>query len=181
MSNMEAAMKRIRYALRTLSKTPLVTMVVVVSLGLGIGANTAIFSLLDQVILRLLPVERPEELMLVTSPREFKSGSVSTDNSGSDDSVFSYRIFRELEKRPEGLTAVAGFRSIGANLGYRNQTRAASAVLVSAAYFSTLGVRPLAGRLISAEDDVNGAGNLVAVLGYGYWQDRLVGPQDVLH
>src|SRR5437879_6306512 len=60
MINMDAAMKRILYALRTLSKTPLVTMVVVVSLGLGIGANTAIFSLLDQVILRLLPVERRE-------------------------------------------------------------------------------------------------------------------------
>src|SRR5258707_6660250 len=156
-------MTRIRYAFRWLSKTPMVTMVVVLSLGLGIGANTAIFSLLDQVILRSLPVERPEELMLLTSPGEFKSGSTSSDNSGSQDSVFSYRIFRELEKRPEGVTAVAGFRGIGATLGYRNQTRSAFALLVSGAYFSTLRITPLAGRLISSEDDGAGAGNAVAV------------------
>jgi hypothetical protein len=158
MCSMEAALKRIRYALRMLGKTPLVTMVVVLSLGLGIGANTAIFSLFDQVIFRPLPVERPEELVVFSSPNEFKSGRTSSDGSGGKDSIFSYPIFRDLEKHPEGVTAVAGFRGIGANLGYRNQTRTASAVLVSGAYFSTLGIKPLAGRLISPEDDVTGAG-----------------------
>src|SRR5258706_11913584 len=113
-----AALKRIRYALRTLSKTPLVTTVVVLSLGLGIGSNTAIFSLLDQVILRSLPVERPEELMLLTLPGEIKSGSTSTANSGCQDSIFSYRIFRELEQHPEGLTTVAGVRGTSTNVAY---------------------------------------------------------------
>jgi hypothetical protein len=86
-----------------------------------------------------------------------------------------------LEKRPQGVTAVAGFRSIGANLSFQNQTVNASAMLVSGAYFPVLRVRPLFGRLISSEDDVHGAGNAVAVLGYGYWKDRLGGRYEVLN
>ncbi len=72
-------MKHIRFALRILAKTPVLTLVVVLSLGLGIGANTAIFSLLHQMILRSLPVPNPEELVLLSSPRDFKSGRSSTD------------------------------------------------------------------------------------------------------
>jgi len=173
--------RRIRFAIRTLGKTPILTLVVVLSLGLGIGANTAIFSLLYQMILRSLPVERPEELVLLSSPGDFKSGRSSADDAGGMDSIFSYRIFRELEKRPEGVTAVAGFRSIGANLSFHNQTVNASATLVSGAYFPVLGVKPLFGRLIWLEDDVHGTGNAVAVLGYGYWKDRLGGRPEVLN
>ena len=84
-------MPHIRYAFRSLRKTPLVTLVVVASLALGIGANTAIFSLLDQVILRSLPVEKPEELVLLSTPRAFKSGNMSTDDSGGDDGKVSAR------------------------------------------------------------------------------------------
>jgi len=174
-------MPRIRYAFRTLGKTPMVTLVVVLSLGLGIGANTAIFSLLDQVILRSLPVERPDELVVLHTPAAFKTGYMSSDSSGGSDSIFSYRIFRELEKRPEGLTAVAGFRRFGVNLGYGNQTVNATALLVSGPYFTALEVKPLFGRLITPEDDVHGGGNTVAVLGYGYWQDRLGGSYEALN
>jgi predicted permease len=174
-------MTRIRYAFRTLGKTPMVTLVVVLSLGLGIGANTAIFSLLDQVILRSLPVERPDELVVLHTPAAAKTGYMSSDNSGGGDSIFSYRIFREIEKRPEGLTAVAGFRGVNQNLGFRSQTVNGSALLVSGSYFATLGVKPLFGRLISPEDDGQAAGNAVAVLGYGYWQDRLGGIYDALN
>src|SRR5713101_5638296 len=174
-------MKRIRYAFRTLGKTPMVTLVVVLSLGLGIGANTAIFSLLDQVILRSLPVERPDELVVLHSPAAFKTGYMSSDNSGGGDPIFSYRIFRELEKRPEGLTAVAGFRGVNQNLGFRSQTVNGSALLVSGSYFTTLGVKPLFGRLISPDDDAHAGGNAVAVLGYGYWQDRLGGIYEALN
>ena len=174
-------MKQIRFTLRTLAKTPMLALVVVLSLGLGIGANTAIFSLLHQIILRSLPVDRPEELVLLNSPGEFKSGRSSTDNSGGMDSIFSYRIFRELEKRPDGVTAVAGFRDIGANVRFENQTVNASAMVVSGSYFPVLGTRPLVGRLISPQDDVHGAGNAVAVLGYGYWKDRLGSRREVLN
>ena len=105
-------MTRIRFALRSLAKAPLLSLVVILSLGLGIGANTAIFSLLHQVVLRSLPVEKPEELVVLSSPAEFKSGSISTDNSGDADFVFNYRTLRELERRPQGVTAVAGFRNV---------------------------------------------------------------------
>ena len=74
----------------------------VLSVGLGIGANTAIFSLFHQILLNSLPVERPEELVAVTSPEDFKDGRNSTNDSGGANSIFSYPMFRELEKQPAG-------------------------------------------------------------------------------
>ena len=78
-------MTRIRYAVRSLAKAPLLSLVVVLSLALGIGANTAIFSLLNQIVLSSLPVQRPEELVLVNAPADFKGGRSSTNNSGDMD------------------------------------------------------------------------------------------------
>ena len=173
-------MARIRFAIRSLAKAPLLSLVVILSLGLGIGANTAIFSLLHQVILRSLPVEKPEELVLLTSPGEVKSGSTSTDNSGGSDYIFNYRTLRELEKRPQGVTGVAGFRYLFANLALGRQTLPGSVMVVSGGYFPLLGVRPLVGRLIAPQDDLGG-GNAVAVLGYGYWHDRLGARTGVLN
>ena len=174
-------MARIRFALRSLAKAPLLSLVVVLSLGLGIGANTAIFSLLHQIILRSMPVQKPEELVLVTSPGEFKGGRNSTNDAGGMDYIFSYRMFRELEKRAEGVTGLAAFRMIGANLAFGKQTVPDGALVVSGDYFPVLGVKPLLGRTILPEDDVHGAGNAVAVLGYGYWHDKLGGETSVLN
>src|SRR5215475_9008332 len=109
-------MNRIRFALRSLAKAPLLSLVVVLSLGLGIGANTAIFSLLNQVVLSSLPVERPEQLVLVTSPGDFKSGRTSTNNAGGMDYIFSYKVFRGLENHSEGVAGLAAFRDLGANI-----------------------------------------------------------------
>jgi len=111
-------MARIRYALRSLGKAPLFSIVVVLSLGLGIGANTAIFSLLHQLVLSALPVPHPEQLVLVTAPREFKSGRSSSDNSGNQDYIFSYPVFRALEKNSQALAGLAGFRNLGGNLSF---------------------------------------------------------------
>src|ERR1035437_4713201 len=178
-------MARIRFALRSLAKAPLLSLVMVFSLGLGIGANTAIFSLLHQIILRALPVAKPEELVVVTSPAEFKGGRNSTNDAGGMDSIFSYRMFRELEKRPEGVTGLAAFRLIGANLAFGKQTVPDGVLVVSGGYFPVLRVKPLLGRTISPEDDGvppgPGAGNAVAVLGYGYWHDKLGGETSVLN
>ena len=173
-------MARIRFAIRSLAKAPLLSLVVVLSLGLGIGANTAIFSLMHQIILRSLPVEKPEELVVLTSPAEFKSGSSSTDNSGGNDYIFNYRTLRELERRPQGVTAVAGFRYLFANLALGRQTLPGSVMVVSGGYFPLLGVRPLVGRVIAPEDDLRG-GSAVTVLGYGYWHDRLGARTGVLN
>src|SRR5215472_9947643 len=127
-------MARIRYALRSLAKAPLLSLVVVLSLGLGIGANTAIFSLLRQIVLSSLPVARPEELVLVTSPGEFKDGRSSSNNSGGQDYIFSYLMFRELEKRSQGIAGIAGFRDFGANLAFGSQTVSGGVELVSGQY-----------------------------------------------
>jgi hypothetical protein len=125
-----------------------------------LGANTAIFSLLDQIILQSLPVERPEELVVLRSPGEFKFGNSSTDDSGGMDFIFSYRVFRELETRAGAVGAMAGFRSTGAVVSFRNQTVNAAGMLVSGGYFPVLGVKPLVGRLISPQDEVDGADQL---------------------
>ena len=172
---------RVRYAIRSLSKAPLLSLVVVLSLALGIGANTAIFSLLHQVILSALPVERPQELVLLTAPADTKGGRNSTGSGGDMEYIFSYPMFRELEKRPEGLTGLAASRDIGANLAYKTQTVSGDVLLVSGGYFPLLGVRPLVGRTITPADDLQNGGNPVAVLGYGYWRDRLGGAEDALN
>src|SRR5450631_213912 len=114
-------MARLRFAWRNLAKAPLLSLTVVLSVGLGIGANTAIFSLLHQILLNTLPVERPEELVSVTAPEEFKGGRNSTNNSGDMNYIFSYPMFRELEKRPQGLGGIAAFDSLNANISFRKQ------------------------------------------------------------
>jgi putative ABC transport system permease protein len=172
---------RIRYAIRSLSKAPLLSLIVVLSLGLGIGANTAIFSLLHQVVLRSLPVQRPNELVLLTAPANTKGGNNSTGGAGGMEYIFSYPMFRELEMQPAGLTGLAAFRQNGANLAYGSQTAAGNVLLVSGGYFPVLGTHPLIGRFITPADDLDNGGNPVAVLGYGYWHDRLTGDEQVLN
>src|SRR5262249_11510677 len=113
-----------------------------------------------------LPVERPDELVLVTSPPEFKGGRSSTNDSGDMDFIFSRRIFRDLEKQPgSGLTGLAGFRDLGANLAFGQQTISGSVRVVSGGYFPILGATPVLGRIITAEDAVPGGGNPVAASG----------------
>ncbi len=172
-------MFRIRYAVRSLAKAPLLSLVVVLSLGLGIGANTAIFSLLHQVVLRSLPVEKPQELVLVTSPDAFKNGRGSTNDSGNMNYAFSYPFFRDLE-RAQG-SSLAGFRNFGANLAFHSQTVSGSILAVSGGYFPLLGVKPPMGRILVPEDDRHGGGNAAAVLSYGYWHDKLGGQPDALN
>ncbi len=174
-------MARLSYAFRSLSKSPLLCLTVALSLGLGIGANTAIFSLLHQAILASLPVAHPEELAMLTSPADLKSGHVSSNQAGHVDHVFSHPVFRALERRPQGVAGVAAFRLLSANLAFRNQTVHGDAMVVSGGYFSLLGIQPEAGRILTPADDVPGAGNMVAVLSYNYWTGRLGGQLDALN
>jgi putative ABC transport system permease protein len=175
-------MGRIHYAVRSLAKAPMLSLVVILSLGLGIGANTAIFSLLHQMVLASLPVPHPERLVLVTAPQEFKSGRSSSNDSGDSNYIFSYPVFRALEKNSQAMAGLAGFRNLGANLSFVRQTVDGSINLVSGQYFPVLGVRPIFGRTVEPGDDgPPGGGNPVAVLGYGYWHDKLGGRTEVLN
>jgi putative ABC transport system permease protein len=173
-------MGRLRFAARTLAKSPLLSLVVILSLGLGIGVNTAIFSLLYQVVLSALPVPHPEQLVLLTSPGNLKHGRTWDNNSGGQDYIFNWRAFREFEKHTEAAT-VAGFRTFGSATSYANETLRDQAMLVSGRYFQVMGVEPYLGRLITTDDDVPGAGNPVAVVAYRYWQEKLNGADILNH
>jgi predicted permease len=162
-------MLNLKFALRTLFKTPFVTVVAIVSLALGIGANAAIFSLFNQMLLRPLPVQDPAALVNLSAPGP-KPGSTSCNTAGDCDTVFSYPMFRDLEKGQTVFTGIAGHRIFGANLAYAKQTINGQGMLVSGSYFPVLGLRPALGRLIGPGDDPAPGESHIVVLGYSYWQ-----------
>jgi predicted permease len=162
----------LRYAGRSLARRPLVTSVTVLSLALGIGVNSAIFSVFDQLILRRLPVPAADEIVLVTSPGR-RPGGTSTSGAGRSEAVFSYPLFRDLERLSStGLSSIAAHRDFGANLAYQGATSSGKGLLVSGGYFPALGVTPAVGRLFGAEDDRVPNAHPVAVLSHGYWTSR---------
>lgn len=164
-------MRDLRLAARNLLRTPVVTFVAVLSLALGIGANAAIFSLFEQILLRALPAEQPELLvnLKANGPR---SGSNSTNNAGNIDNIFSYAMFRDLEKAQTVFTGLAAHRSFDANLSYKGQTSVGSGMFVSGSYFPVLGLRPTIGRLFTPDDDKTPGAHRVAVLGHAYWTEK---------
>jgi predicted permease len=162
----------LKLALRRLFKTPLVSSVAILSLALGIGANAAIFSLFDQALLRALPVERPGELVNLSNPGP-KPGSNSCGQAGSCETVFSYPMFRDLERLQTTFTGIAGHVAFGANLAYQGQTMSGGGMLVSGSYFPVLGLRPALGRLLDPNDDRTQGSHFVVVLSHGYWTTRL--------
>ena len=131
----------LKLAFRRLFKTPFVSIVAITSLALGIGANAAIFSLFDQTLLRPLPVARPGELVNLSAPGP-KPGSQSCGQAGDCEDVFSYPMFRDLEKQQTVFTGIAAHVSFGVNLAYRGQTMNGGGMLVSGSYFPVLGVQP---------------------------------------
>jgi predicted permease len=165
-------MDHFRLAVRTLRKTPFITGVAVVSLALGIGANAAIFSLFDQLLLRALPVEEPDRLVNLAAPAP-KPGSQSCNQAGGCDAVFSYPMFRDLQRAETGLAGLAAHRLFGANLAYAGSTANGEGMLVSGSYFPLLGVQPALGRLLGPLDDETIGAHSVAVLGHAYWENQL--------
>ena len=160
-----------RLAFRTLMRTPFVTLVTVLSLALGIGANAAIFSFFDQILLRPLPVPEAGQLVNLSAPGP-KPGSQSCSQAGSCEEVFSYPMFRDLEETQDVLVGLAAHRSFGANLAYKGNTSSAEGSVVSGSYFPVLGLRPAAGRLLTPEDDRTIGAHFVAVLSYSYWETQ---------
>ena len=170
----------IRYVVRSLASRPLVSSVAVLSLALGIGVNTAIFSVFDRLLLRTLPVPSPDEIVHVTSPGP-RPGSQSSGDGGGVEHIFSYPLFRDLERlEVPGLSEIAAYREFGANLGYGGHTSAADGHLVSGGYFPMLGVKPALGRLFSADDDRVLGGHPLIVLTYAYWQTQFGGDPGVV-
>jgi predicted permease len=170
-----------RYAIRALVRRPLVTSVAVLSLALGIGVNAAIFSLFDRLILRRLSIPSPDEIVLVNSPGP-RPGSRSTgDFSGGVDSIFSYPLFRDLERLKDDGLRLAAYASFGANIAYQGVSSEANGVLVSGEYFPTLGVVPALGRLLGPQDDRVPGAHPVVVLSYDFWRTRFGADAGVLN
>jgi predicted permease len=164
-------MSNLKFAIRTLFKTPFVTTVAIASLALGIGANAAIFSLFNQILLRPLPVPEPDRLVNLGAPGP-KPGSNSCGQQGGCEYVFSYPMFRDLEKAQTSFTGLGAHVSFGANLAARGQTESVDGLLVSGNYFPVIGIKPAIGRLLTPEDDRAPGESHVVVLSWGYWQRR---------
>jgi len=158
-----------RYALRQLGRAPGFAAVAIITLALGIGANTAIFSLLDQALLRSLPVKDTDRLVVLQSMGSFNG---HTSSRTDENFYFSYPMYRDLRDRNSvfsGLTATV-WTQVGVQ--WHNQPELVAAELVSGNYFEVLGVQPARGRLLVASDDVVPDANPVVVLSFSYWKRR---------
>lgn len=163
----------LRYALRQLRKTPGFTAVAVITLALGIGANTAIFTLLNAVLLRNLPVREPQQLMLFGKGTWRGSQDDLPDRSWQ---LFSYPFFREFRRKNQVFSDVAAIDSIlfgtHGRVGESAILEKINAELVSGTYFNVLGVNPILGRTLTDADDETPGGHPVAVASYSWWQRR---------
>ncbi len=173
-------MSQLKLALRSVTKTPFVTAVAVLSLALGIGANAAIFSLFDQILLRPLPVEAPGQLVNLAAPGP-NPGMTSCSQAGACEEIFSYEMFRDLERAQSGFSGIAAHRDFDANLAHSSQTSSGQGMLVSGSYFPVLGLRAALGRLLDPGDDETVGENFVTVLSHDYWVNRLGSDPGVLN
>jgi predicted permease len=171
----------LRFAFRTLLRTPLFTAVAVLSLALGIGANTSIYSLLDQVLYRSLAVHDPRALVVVHVD-EHSSGMSSSDNNQS---VFSYPMYRDLRDKPpnggsvfSGVVARAG---VPVSVSWNGQTERARAEIVSGNLFEVLGVSAAIGRAFKREDDGAPGAHPVVMLSHDYWVRRFAAEPGILN
>jgi predicted permease len=179
---LDTLLQDVRYGLRVLVKKPGFTAVAIITVALGIGANTAIFSLIDAVLFKMLPVQNPQQLVLLdwTSHgfpeglMNSMSGNMNQDKSGRTTSTsFSYPTYEQIRARNEVFSGVLALAAMSSdlNVAYNGQPSRANGKLVSGTFFSTLGVQPALGRTLTPDDDRIGA-SPAAVIGYGYWERR---------
>lgn len=163
----------VRYAFRGFRRAPLFVAVAVLSLAFGIGANTAIFSLVDQVLLRLLPVKNPDQLALLTM-RGMHYGS----NWGGN--ALSYPMYTDYRDHNQVFSGMFCRFSLDASMGYGNRTERVPAELVSGTYFPVLGVTAALGRTFTSEEDRTPGGEPYAVLSYSFWQQRFSSDRSII-
>jgi putative ABC transport system permease protein len=174
---MEAIVKDLRFGLRQLRLNPTFTAVSVLSLALGIGANTAIFQLIDAIRLRTLPVEKPQELAYI----EFVKDSMRSGWYSTRSARLTHAQWEQIHSRSEAFIGTMAWSATQFNLAQGGEARYAEGLYVSADFFSVLGVPAVLGRAFTAQDDLPGCGAPPAVISYGFWQRELGGDADVLH
>src|SRR5467141_1030545 len=180
-SFVETLWQDLRFAARMLAKNPAFTAVAVLTLALGIGANTAIFSLMNAVLLRSLPVQNPSQLVLFGAG---KWGGIMDEVPSRAWQLFSYPFYRQVQQDGRvfsGVTAVSSMpNGVHGTIGEASEAEAIDARLVSGTYFATLGVNPVLGRAFSEDDDRIPSGSPIAVASYSWWKRRFGGDPSII-
>jgi putative ABC transport system permease protein len=175
---MTAWIQDLRYALRQVRQKPGFAVVAIFTLALGIGANTAIYSLLDQAMLRRLPVQDPARLVML---RYFGANTGRVSSYGGDDKhYFSYPMYRDIRDRNSVFAGVLATDAVQVGVTWHNQPELVGGELVSGNYFSVLGVKPAMGRLFVPSDDIAQNANPVVVLSYGCWKRMFAADPQVI-
>src|SRR5262245_32629273 len=177
----------LRYGLHILVKNPGFTAIAVLTLALGIGANTALFSVVDMVLLKKLPVKDPDSLVLFNSVsnKQFTPGSHNGSNRTdpatglTTRSSFPYQTFVRLREQRGACSDIAAFGAIGLNVNADGLADVANAQAVTGTYYDVIGVPAYLGRMITYSDD-NSAASPVAVISHRYWQKRFGGRSDII-
>src|SRR2546421_5135633 len=170
---LDTVLRDLKYTFRMLARTPGFTAVAVLTLALGIGANTAIFTLLDQVLLRLLPVKDPQQLVLLTM-----KGRHYGNNWGGN--AISHPMFRDFQDHNDVFSEMFCRFPTSASLSFGRQAERVDVELVSGTYFSALGVVPALGRILTPEDDRVPSGHPFVVLSYNYWRTRFAADPQIV-
>jgi predicted permease len=175
---MRAVWQDVRFGARMLAKHPGFTAIAVLTLALGIGANTAIFSLINQVLLRRLPVQNPNELVILRAPGPM-NGHVWSD--GDETQSFSYPMYKRLRETNQAFSGLLARFAIPVSVASHGQTERGGGELVSGNYFEVLGVRPALGRVFTLDDDKVPSAQPVVVLSHAYWTRRFGGDPSTLN
>jgi predicted permease len=170
---MAAFFQDLRYSLRTLRKAPLFTAVAVLSLALGIGANSAIFSLINQLLLQRLPVRNPEQLVMLAGRGRHYGG-----NNGRD--KLSYPMYQDIRDKNQVFSGMFCTHRDTMSATFAGRTELISGETVSGNFFPVLGIGAAIGRVLNASDDLMQGGHPLAVLSYGYWKSRFGGDRGIL-
>ena len=157
----ETFFQDVRYALRTLRKSPAFTLVCVLTLGLGVGASTAIFSVVNAVLLRPLPFPNHDRLV-----------RIEERHPGVSSGTFTFASYLDIERESKSIENISAFRPWSFNLTGNGEPEQVSGAMVSGDFFTALGSSPVLGRMIRAEDNAAGGENRVAVISYALWQSR---------
>jgi predicted permease len=176
----ENSLQDTRFTLRMLRRSPAFTIVAVLCLALGIGANTAIFSVMDALMLRTLPVRQPEQLVLFG---EGRMSGVNDDFPHQSQELFSQPFYQEIRRRNDVFSDVVAMESMSGDVHARfgsSEVEPVKLQLVSGNYFDMLGVQAVAGRVLTPEDDLIQGGSAVAVMRYGYWERRFARDPSVI-
>jgi putative ABC transport system permease protein len=175
---MQNLWKDITFGLRMLSKSPGFTAIAMITLALGIGANTAIFSLMNQVLLRELPIKNPDQLEILRAPGPM-TGHISTDGDSTES--FSYPMYKGLRDTNSVFSGILARYGFAASVASHGQTDRATGEVVTGNYFEVLGVQPAIGRVFSQDDDRVPGAQPVVVLSHSYWTRRFGGDPSVLN